>query len=372
MGTFTSKYTGAQIEARLDAVTSKQDALVSGTNIKTVNNESLLGSGNITIQGGGGFVLEGEYENEVFALTEGTFSDAYAQLEDGKSVYLRFTSDETGMSGLYLIAEAVYYNSTTIVFALDLTDANYIISIHSNGLGSVTRDGLQPKLVSGTNIKTINNQTVLGSGNINIEAGETDSSMSPTSENPVQNKVIYAQLAGKVGSETVDNIVELTKVQYDALATKDNATLYILNDVGEAYIGSTLISGVGFESVSSPTPADGTATITLTNGDTITLDLNHSHPGYYAKAAETTQPGGGFLPDVVYALGTLTGTVTFALAAAVSGNVNHYFWTFDTGSTAPTITWPSGITWVDSAPTVAENKHYQISILGGIAAYMEA
>lgn len=31
----------------------KQDALVSGTNIKTVNNQSLLGSGNITISGGG-------------------------------------------------------------------------------------------------------------------------------------------------------------------------------------------------------------------------------------------------------------------------------------------------------------------------------
>lgn len=31
----------------------KQDALVSGTNIKTINNESILGSGNITIQGGG-------------------------------------------------------------------------------------------------------------------------------------------------------------------------------------------------------------------------------------------------------------------------------------------------------------------------------
>ena len=33
---------------------SKQAALVSGTNIKTINNESLLGSGNITIQSGGG------------------------------------------------------------------------------------------------------------------------------------------------------------------------------------------------------------------------------------------------------------------------------------------------------------------------------
>lgn len=31
----------------------KQDALVSGTNIKTINNESILGSGNITISGGG-------------------------------------------------------------------------------------------------------------------------------------------------------------------------------------------------------------------------------------------------------------------------------------------------------------------------------
>ena len=35
------------------AVSAKQDALVSGTNIKTINNESILGSGNITIEGGG-------------------------------------------------------------------------------------------------------------------------------------------------------------------------------------------------------------------------------------------------------------------------------------------------------------------------------
>lgn len=33
-------------------ISSKQDTLVSGTNIKTVNNQSLLGSGNITISGG--------------------------------------------------------------------------------------------------------------------------------------------------------------------------------------------------------------------------------------------------------------------------------------------------------------------------------
>lgn len=35
----------------------KQDLLISGTNIKTINNNSLLGSGNINIEGGGGSVI---------------------------------------------------------------------------------------------------------------------------------------------------------------------------------------------------------------------------------------------------------------------------------------------------------------------------
>ena len=40
------------------SVSGKQDTLVSGTNIKTINNESLLGSGNIDIQGGGVDVVQ--------------------------------------------------------------------------------------------------------------------------------------------------------------------------------------------------------------------------------------------------------------------------------------------------------------------------
>lgn len=40
----------------------KQDELVSGSNIKTINNQSLLGSGNISISGGGG----GSYINDYY------------------------------------------------------------------------------------------------------------------------------------------------------------------------------------------------------------------------------------------------------------------------------------------------------------------
>lgn len=53
--------------------------------------------------------------------------------------------------------------------------------------------GKQDTLVSGTNIKTINGNSVLGSGNITIEpAGTVDTVMSDSSTNAVQNKVIKA------------------------------------------------------------------------------------------------------------------------------------------------------------------------------------
>lgn len=87
----------------------------------------------------------------------------------------------------------------------------------------------------------------------------------------------------------------------------------------------------------------------------------------------TTQPAGGFVPNVFYRLGTLTGSVTFTLASpSDSAIVNHYYWTFETGSTAPTITWPSGTSWVGgSAPEISAGNSYEISVLNGIAAYLE-
>ena len=49
-----SEITPSIVDVLMAAINSKQDQLVSGTNIKTINGESLLGSGDIVIQGGGG------------------------------------------------------------------------------------------------------------------------------------------------------------------------------------------------------------------------------------------------------------------------------------------------------------------------------
>lgn len=88
-------------------------------------------------------------------------------------------------------------------------------------------------------------------------------------------------------------------------------------------------------------------------------------PGGGETPIETSYPSGGFRPNTIYDLGTLTGTQTFALyTTGLDATVkNEWVWSFKAGSTAPTITWPSGITWDGgSAPTVNASSLYEISV----------
>lgn len=92
--------------------------------------------------------------------------------------------------------------------------------------------GAQEALVSGTNIKTINNESILGSGNITIsggggsgEANVIESISINGTAQPVTSKNV--DLAVPVSS-TITAIVTLTEAQYTALATKDSSTLYII------------------------------------------------------------------------------------------------------------------------------------------------
>ena len=128
-----------------------QETLVSGTNIKTINNTSLLGSGNITIQGGGGGSTV-SYTPTVSSGTElgkinidGTDNSVYAPTIP--SAVSAFTNDAGYLTSHQSIKTI---NSTSMV-----------------GTGDVT---VQPTLVSGTNIKTINSTSLLGSGDIAVQS----------------------------------------------------------------------------------------------------------------------------------------------------------------------------------------------------------
>lgn len=75
----------------------------------------------------------------------------------------------------------------------------------------------QDTLVSGTNIKTVNNQSILGSGNIEISEITVDDALSDTSTNPVQNKVIKSALDSKLEVKVL-NYTSTTLITREQLA----------------------------------------------------------------------------------------------------------------------------------------------------------
>lgn len=146
---FSASAAAGITSSNISTWSGKQDALVSGTNIKTINNQSLLGSGDLVIQSGVGDVqVNGTSvvnENAIATVTVPTA-----------------TSDLTNDSGFI-----TGYTETDPVFTSSV--AYGISSSDISGWNSK-----QNALVSGTNIKTINNQSLLGSGNIDISSGDSD------------------------------------------------------------------------------------------------------------------------------------------------------------------------------------------------------
>lgn len=143
-------------------------------------------------------------------LVDGFLDSVAIQTIEG-SQYLVFTwnSDSgkqttTNIPLADIFSPSNYYdknNVDTLLAAKADTATTYTKSEVDTALGNK-----QDTLVSATNIKTINGQSILGNGNIVInEGGTIDSEMSSVSENAVQNKVITAALASKNGVISIDS-----------------------------------------------------------------------------------------------------------------------------------------------------------------------
>ena len=96
-------YTKTETDNAITAATStKQDTLVSGTNIKTINNESILGSGNITIQGGGSSYTAGSNIDITNDTISCTLPISAGSNSSGKGIIVG--DNECSASGIYAIA----------------------------------------------------------------------------------------------------------------------------------------------------------------------------------------------------------------------------------------------------------------------------
>lgn len=258
--------------ATTEQLNTKQDTLVSGTNIKTINGQTLLGEGNIEIQGGGTITVdsslsttsENPVQNKVITTalndkaskaelatkqdsinkyvssispnpqttgfilstisvnSEGEPSIVDFQLNNTKDPDIEFEADRTNPAQLksYIklsanvlkkaVADQIYATKTELEGKVDdadiadmLTKSEAASTYQPKGEYATTSQlsGKQDTLVSGTNIKTINGESILGSGNIEISSGgPVDTEMSDTSENAVQNKVIKKYIDDLVGN----------------------------------------------------------------------------------------------------------------------------------------------------------------------------
>ena len=82
-------------------LSTKQDTLVSGTNIKTINNTSILGSGNITIEGSSGFLPFPESWPTSSSYTTKQFCDAV-------------NADSSAVVGMAYLGEVYFSDLSTV------------------------------------------------------------------------------------------------------------------------------------------------------------------------------------------------------------------------------------------------------------------
>lgn len=105
-------------------ITGKQDKLVSGTNIKTINGSSLLGSGNLVISGGGGDSGgSGAYSEVSHGTSDTTFtltSNTFHVWDEVASLTLTLGAETSGVANEYLFQFLSGSTPTTLSLPDDL------------------------------------------------------------------------------------------------------------------------------------------------------------------------------------------------------------------------------------------------------------
>lgn len=236
---------GDKIDSLDKEMATKQDLLVSGTNIKTINSQSLLGEGNIEIESGSNipflFInsrthLSGDFAAVKNAIANKTPFELYYVSILG---YGDIAAPEVCFVSGEIIQATFHFESTTLNHTVVQT------TITPTGVSADTSyHSYQEQLVSGTNIKTINGQDILGSGNLDISGGGGTTDYNQLTNKPQINSVelsgnkslsdLGIQPAGnyiEAGTGTqpqINTITVLTQSEYDDLADKDPNTQYLI------------------------------------------------------------------------------------------------------------------------------------------------
>jgi hypothetical protein len=182
-----TNWTANKTVATTDDVASKQDTLVSGTNIKTINNQSILGSGNINISGGSAT----DVQVDSVSITSNNVADLKTMNGNynASTNKIATASDLSGKVSTTSTANQVYAtdgsgSQTTLSYQSSQTDsANKIVQRDAN------RDVLVPSTPTSNNGATsksyVDNKTQKGYLSLSFFVGSTNRTYNGTDNNLV-------------------------------------------------------------------------------------------------------------------------------------------------------------------------------------------
>ena len=259
----------------------------------------------------------------------------------------------------------------------------------------VLQNNKQDVLISGENIKTINNESILGSGNIEIGGGGGGTSdYTNLTNKPKINNVelngnkslndLGIQPAGNYALESeipdVSNFItkDVNNLTYYTLSSElsNVATSGSYNDLSNkptipSEVTETTVSNWGF------TKNIGTITGITMNGvskgtsgvvDLGTVITSHQDISGKANKISVVQTSASTIeinPNTFYKFGEVA-SLNITLASITDNTIyNEYMFEFVSGTTATTLTLPSSIKWLET-PTIDANKIYQCSIVDNV------
>lgn len=270
------------------------DSIPRSENFKTINGESILGSGDLTIESGAK-IYEWFYDGESESVT--LSQEEYDNIVEAAIVVVNFGGvcsvavSKTGKEfseamGRYSLVGQIAEESGGIELYINInieisTKVAKITLEQQEILTKTSQLENDSNFVTSNNIKTINGESILGSGDITISGGGSSGGSGA-----------YPEIDGSIYKEE-----DMLGNWYNVSELMPN-TFYVFPECG-------------------------------------ILDIT-------------------------------------AFGPETSGVANEYLFQFTSGATATTLTLPDDIKWAnDSAPTIAENKIYQVSILKGLASVLE-
>lgn len=203
-----------------ELVDDKQDAITSSNKLS-----ASLVSGLATV------ATSGSYNDLNNKPTIPTVNNATLTIQKNGTNVATFTANASNN-----VTANISVPTVTSTYTATGTDAVNGVAV-SNAIATK-----QDNLVSGTNIKTINGNSLLGSGNIEIESGGTvtvDGDLSQTSENPVQNKVITAAISDLYSQVNIDTYLDLIiagNTQDLPIITQGTYETDLTNIIGGTYV----------------------------------------------------------------------------------------------------------------------------------------